>query len=75
VRSRFGGADASGKEDFRPFLACLSKLGFKLTQADAGDNKMFVTWVLRKESKEGAMPSKAEGLKWPPLKACMYKRR
>ena len=76
VRSRFSGG-GDGKEDFRPFLACLSRLGFQLTRQDAG-NRMFVTWVLRKEQPAGGQKSAArelQGMKWPPLKACLYKRR
>jgi hypothetical protein len=70
VRSRF--ADSSGKEDFRPLLAALKALGFELVQQDPA-NRMFVVWVLQK--KEGAKLGAAAGIKWPTLRACMYKKR
>ena len=77
VRSRFSGG-GDGKEDFRPFLACLSRLGFQLTRQDAS-NRMFVTWVLRKKEQPGGQKLTTRelqaGMKWPPLKACLYKRR
>lgn len=69
VRSRFSAAD--GRENFKPFLNCLTKLGFTLQSQDAG-NKMFVTWILRKDKGEG---SGAVSVQWPPLKPCVYKRR
>lgn len=71
MRSRFADV-SSGKEDFRPLLAALKALGFKLVQQDAA-NRMFVVWVLQK--KEGAKPGAASGIKWPTLRACMYKKR
>ncbi len=82
MRSRFvseggDGGDGSGKdkEDFGPFIKCLAKLGFQLRKEDAR-NKMFVVWLLRKG---GSVPAggggKAKQLPWPPLKACVYKKR
>jgi hypothetical protein len=70
VRSRFSSAD--GKDNFKPFLSCLARLGFKLSKQDAS-NKMFVTWVLRKEME--LKTEKGERMKWPTLKPCMYRRR
>ncbi|WIA22070.1 hypothetical protein OEZ85_004414 [Tetradesmus obliquus] len=70
VRSRFGG---SSGEDFKPFLRCLQQLGFKLVQQDAS-NRMFVVFVLKKQQ-AAAGAAAAAGLKWPLLKACVYKKR
>ncbi|MEW5303089.1 MAG: hypothetical protein WDW38_001413 [Sanguina aurantia] len=75
VRSRF--TAAGEKEDFRPFLSCLQKLGLTLQSKDADANKMFVVLVLRKVAaptppKSGKPTAK---LSWPKLKACMYKKR
>lgn len=72
VRSRFADT-SSGKEDFRPLLAALKALGFKLVQQDAA-NRMFVVWVLQKKA-VGAKPGAAASIKWPALRACMYKKR
>jgi ribosomal RNA-processing protein 8 len=72
VRSRFAAGDGSSGEDFRPFLGCLQQLGFKLVKQDAS-NRMFVVFVLKKQQQAAAGP--AAGIKWPPLKACVYKRR
>jgi hypothetical protein len=66
-----GEADAPGSEDFRPFLACLKRLGLKLLCEDA-KNRMFVVWLLRKD---GPAAKPGARLAWPPLKACLYKRR
>jgi hypothetical protein len=72
VRSRFADG-SSGKEDFRPLLAALKALGFKLVQQDAA-NRMFVVWVMQKKA-DGAKLGVASGIKWPTLRACMYKKR
>jgi ribosomal RNA-processing protein 8 len=74
VRSRFaaGGGSGSSGEDFRPFLSCLQQLGFKLVKQDAS-NRMFVVFVLKKQQQAAA--GAAAALKWPPLKACVYKKR
>jgi ribosomal RNA-processing protein 8 len=84
VRSRFvpEGAD---REDFAPFLRCLRKLGFKLERQDAASNRMFVVWELRLEAAAAAAgDEKGDGeaakrlaarLDWPPLRACVYKKR
>lgn len=71
MRSRFANG-SSGKEDFRPLLAALKQLGFQLVQQDAS-NRMFVVWVLQK--KAAAKQSSAASIKWPPLRACVYKKR
>lgn len=71
VRSRFAASD--GSEDFKPFLACLQRLGFKLQSQDAS-NKMFVVFVLQKASHPPPV-DEAGRIAWPPLQACMYKRR
>lgn len=70
VRSRF--AAGNGSEDFRPFLSCLRQLGFQLVKQDA-KNKMFVVFVLKKHLKVDA--ATAQGINWPLLKACVYKKR
>lgn len=69
VRSRFAAADGGG-EDLRPFVGALGSLGFKAVKQDAS-NRMFVTMLLRKEGGGGG----GEGVVWPPLRACVYKRR
>lgn len=69
VRSRF--AREGEKEDFTPFLKALSCLGFKLVKQDAS-NRMFVTMLLRKRGEAGG---RAEGVEWPQLRACVYKKR
>jgi hypothetical protein len=71
VRSRFADG-ATGKEDFRPLLAALQALGFKLKQQDAA-NKMFVVWVLQKRAAVKA--AAAAAITWPALRACVYKKR
>ena len=71
VRSRFASGPA-GKEDFRPLLGALKTLGFRLVQQDAA-NRMFVVWVLQK--KGAGVAAAAVGIKWPMLRACMYKKR
>jgi hypothetical protein len=71
VRSRFA-SGSSGKEDFRPLLSALKGLGFKLVQQDAA-NRMFVVWVLQKKGE--MTPAAAKAIKWPTLRACMYKKR
>lgn len=69
VRSRFADQD-SNTEDFKPFLSGLKQLGFKLMQQDSS-NKMFVVWHLQKQ---GPAPTSGS-IRWPKLKACLYKRR
>jgi len=71
VRSRFS-AEGQG-EDFKPFVAALGKLGFKLMEQDAS-NRMFVTMVLRKKG-DGGGGDGSLAIKWPPLRACVYKKR
>ena len=68
VRSRFarGGGD---KEDFAPFVEALRRLGFKLAKQDAS-TRMFVHMLLRKVGGGGG-----GGINWPPLRACVYKKR
>lgn len=67
-----------GQEDFRPFLSCLARLGLKLQSQDTS-NRMFVVWVLRKgadkEGGKGGPKAKGGAIPWPPLKACVYKKR
>ena len=72
MRSRF--ADASDKEDFAPFVRCLQQLGFDHIRSDTS-NKMFVTMLFKKRPGAGAAAAAAKKIKWPPLKACLYKRR
>ncbi len=73
-----GGGGGGGQEDFRPFLSCLARLGLKLQSQDVS-NRMFVVWVLRKgadkEGGKGGANGKAGAIPWPPLKACVYKKR
>lgn len=52
------------------FVAALKCLGYVLRAKDAS-NRMFVILEL---TKSGAA-SGFSGIKWPPLKACTYKRR
>jgi ribosomal RNA-processing protein 8 len=68
VRSRF--APEGGAEDFRPFVKALGRLGFKLAKQDAS-NRMFVTMLLQKEGSGAG----GGGIEWPPLRACVYKKR
>ena len=51
------------------FQQAMRQLGFKLVNRDAG-NKMFVIMQFRKG---GQTP--AESIRWPELKACVYKKR
>lgn len=66
VRSRFSEGQ---REDFRPFLAALARLGYRHDRTDAA-NKMFVVFRLRK-----AGAAAGPGAPWPELKPCLYKRR
>jgi ribosomal RNA-processing protein 8 len=68
VRSRF--APEGGREDFGPFIEALRGLGFKLVKQDAS-NRMFVTMLLRKKGEGGG----GGGIRWPQLRACVYKKR
>lgn len=70
VRSRFVGG--GGSEDFRPFLSSLQQLGFRLIKQDS-KNKMFVVLVLKKQQPVDA--AAASRIRWPSLKACVYKKR
>lgn len=74
MRSRF--SNSKDEEDFRPFSACLKQLGFEQVKVDAG-NKMFVIMSFRKKAggAEGGEAGAGKKIKWPPLKACVYKRR
>ena len=81
VRSRFaaagggGGGSGGGGDDFKPFVKALKQLGFKLVSQDAS-NRMFVTMVLRKADGKGGDDAVDTGaIKWPPLRACVYKKR
>jgi ribosomal RNA-processing protein 8 len=74
VRSRFAAGGGSSSEDFRPFLAGLQQLGFKLVKQDAS-NRMFVVFVLKKQQAAAPGAAAGGGIKWPPLKACVYKKR
>jgi hypothetical protein len=81
------GAAGGGGEDFGPFLAALRQLGFRKVQQDAA-NRMFVVWVLQLIGGKAAgsgrsnggkqqqqQQQKAPGIRWPALKACVYKKR
>lgn len=72
VRSRF--SDDQDREDFQPFIKCLARLGYQVVKTDA-NNKMFVVMVLRKLNVPAANAMSEGAMKWPPLKACVYKRR
>jgi hypothetical protein len=50
----------------------LKQLGFKLVKQDVSP-RMFVVFVLKKQQQ--AAPGAAAGIKWQPLKACVYKQR
>ena len=88
VRSRFDGS--AGHASVESFLAVCAELGFKLKGQPDESNKMFfiVHLVKDKDPKDGPGPAtkgggKAgrkggggkPGLRWPKLKACIYKRR
>ena len=70
VRSRFAPPEG-GAEDFGPFVAALAQLGFKLVKQDAS-NRMFVTMLLKKQGGGGGGGG---AIDWPPLRACVYKKR
>lgn len=83
VRSRFapaGADDAPAKpasssgstEDLAPFIKCLGKLGFQVQTLDVKSNTMFFVMVLRKANVAAVDP---KAIKWPPLRACVYKKR
>jgi SAM-dependent methyltransferase len=80
VRSRFPRGDGGGGEDFGPFVGALRRLGFKLIKQDA-TNRMFVTMLLRKRAdggeggEGGGGRADAGKIEWPPLRACVYKKR
>lgn len=74
VRSRFAPAeddDSSGSDDagLKRFLRALEQSGYRVARQEK--SKMFVEVVLKKGSGGG----EAFAAKWPPLKACIYKRR
>ena len=77
VRSRFDGSN--GGATIESFAATLSALGFKMKGAPDESNKMFFTVVFVKSDAArgggGGGGDKKHTLKWPPLKACSYKRR
>jgi ribosomal RNA-processing protein 8 len=71
VRSRFAGEGAGGVE---AFLAALAALGFSVRARDESDT-MFAVFRLIKDDEPPAGAKKAPQPRWPPLKACEYKRR
>jgi len=82
VRSRFDGS--AGHASVSSFLAVCAQLGFVLKGKPDESNTMFFIVHLVKgkgaaragakvRGKAGATPG--SGLKWPKLKACIYKRR
>ena len=72
-RSRFDGSN--GGATIESFAATLSALGFKMKGAPDESNKMFFTVVFVKRKSQVEVGNKKPKLKWPPLKACSYKRR
>lgn len=68
VRSRFDGS--KGVASVESFLAACEELGFKRKGKPDESNKMFFVAKLVKASKE-----RRAKVKWPALKACIYKRR
>jgi len=78
VRSRFTGGPGGEeppqgkqgvpKEDLKPFLKCLGRLGFNVDTLDTTSNTMFFVAVLRKLNVAQGDPTKTE---WPQLRACM----
>lgn len=77
VRSRFaaGGGERGEREDLRPFTRALAQLGFESVSTDAS-NKMFVLMVFRKAADGGGGGASSGGaIRWPPLNACVYKKR
>jgi len=73
VRSRFDGSN--GGATIESFAATLSAFGFKMKGAPDESNKMFFTVVFVKRKSQVEVGNKKPKLKWPPLKACSYKRR
>ena len=74
AEGRAAGCDAQQRVDKSSwvnlaFQHAMRQLGFKLVSRDA-KNKMFVIMQFRK----GAQPP-AEGIQWPQLKACVYRKR
>lgn len=91
VRSRFAGTidaaevgkddgSGTGGDDEKPkmgkgewvnlaFMEAMKQLGFKLASRDVS-NRMFVIMQFRKA---GTAP--ASDIRWPELKACVYKKR
>lgn len=51
------------------FMEAMKQLGFKLASRDVS-NRMFVIMQFRKGTK-----APAEDIRWPELKACVYKKR
>eukprot|EP00850_Spirogloea_muscicola_P022104 SM000277S10339 [mRNA] locus=s277:25737:28080:+ [translate_table: standard] len=72
VRSRFDLANGGASID--DFVKCLCSLGFKLESQDVS-NKMFLLLYLQKCARSGEGKRSKGELQWPPLKACMYKKR
>lgn len=73
VRSRFDGSP--GHASVESFLAVCKQLGFRLRGKPDESNKMFFTVHLVKDNVKGKKGGGKPGLKWPKLKACIYKRR
>lgn len=70
VRSRFDGKN--GAATVSSFVAALGALGFRLRRDPDERNTMFFTVELLKTF---ATPRASAPIRWPPLKACSYKRR
>ena len=68
VRSRFDGS--KGVATIESFIAAATELGFKLQGSVDERNKMF--FVLRLVKSGAERPRR---VRWPALKACIYKRR
>ena len=68
VRSRFDGS--KGVASIESFINAATELGFKLQGSVDERNKMF--FVLRLVKSGAERPRR---VRWPALKACIYKRR
>ena len=73
VRSRFDGKN--GAASVSSFVAALGALGFRLRRDPDERNTMFFTVELLKTFSSARARDSSSAIRWPPLKACSYKRR
>ncbi|XP_010528216.1 PREDICTED: ribosomal RNA-processing protein 8 [Tarenaya hassleriana] len=70
VKSRFD--PNNGGADPKAFVKAVCDLGFTSVSKDFS-NKMFILFHFQKKEKPNS--KRKEGMKWPELKPCLYKRR